>query len=54
MLYLLPVQSGQAGLHFGLCESYEYCYKEHYEKILFSSINQLFYATETRFLRCRV
>ena len=28
--------------------------KEHYEKILFSSIKQPFYATETRFLRCHV
>ena len=28
--------------------------KEHYEKILFSSMKQLFYATEMRFLRSLV
>ena len=28
--------------------------KEHYEKILSSSIKQPFYATETRFLRCHI
>ena len=40
---LLPVQSGRAGQHFGVCESYEIniailtdADKEHYEKILFS------------------
>ena len=54
---LLPVESGRAGLHFGLCESYEYCYlnrcryKEHYEKVLSSSIKQPFYATETCFFK---
>ena len=57
----LPVQSGRAGLHFQLA-----CVKvmniaistnadkEHYEKILSSSIKQPFYATEKRFLRCHV
>ena len=56
---LLPVQSGQAGLHFGCVKVMNIAIltdadKEHYEKILSSSIKQPFYATETGFLRCQV